>query len=75
MNNGDFESDNEAENSDIGGSCGKSKGKKYGKLAFYKLYKGLKKFIPGEKWDYHFKGPEINPESDMVLQKILESKK
>lgn len=53
----------------------KIKGKRYSKLAFYKLYNGPKKYLPGQEFQYEFSGPVIDPESQAVLRKILKNKK
>ena len=52
----------------------KIKGKRYSKLACYKLYNGPKKYLPGQEFQYEFSGPVIDPESQAVLQKILKNK-
>ena len=53
----------------------KIKGKRYSKLAFYKLYNGPKKYLPGQEFQYEFSGPVIDPESQAVLRKILKNEK
>ena len=51
---------------------------KYGKMAFVKLYKGPKRFFPGDKLEFLFrddKGVELDEESLAVLKSILLRKK
>ena len=51
---------------------------KYGKMAFAKLYKGPKRFFPGETLEFLFrddKGIELDQESLTVLKSILLRKK
>ena len=57
----------EDSSSDDDNASKKVKSFRYGKVAFYKVYKGPERYFPGQEWQYEFETPEVDGETNAVL--------